>query len=135
MNRREQIQVLVVQGMKFIIVGIMNTGITLSVIFILQKLLNVHYVPSNVTGYVMGLINSFLWNRNWTFKSNGNVLRESVVFLIIFGICYSMQLAFLVILIEVLEVDADISQLIAMFFYTAINFILNKYFTFRRKEN
>lgn len=135
MKKREQIQILALQGMKFIIVGLMNTGITLSVIFILQNLLGVHYVPSNVTGYVLGLINSFIWNRNWTFKSEGNILRESVAFLITFGICYSMQLGFLVILIEVLNISKDISQLIAMVFYTAFNFILNKFFTFRRKEN
>ena len=54
-----------VQLAKYLLVGVMNTLITLVVIFVCKIYLHVTPYVSNALGYLAGLINSFLWNRRW----------------------------------------------------------------------
>ncbi len=61
----------ITQFIKFIIVGVFNTSITLSIIFILSFAFNFDYRISNAAGYLAGFINSFIWNKFWTFRSQG----------------------------------------------------------------
>lgn len=89
MNRRQQIQFL-----KFIVVGGINTVVTLFVILICKSILGLNPYLSNAFGYVAGVTNSFLWNRSWVFHSSGRMSAEAIRFLIGFGICYSMQFLF-----------------------------------------
>ena len=44
-----------VEAIRFGLVGVVNTGITLTVIFVLMKVLGVHYAVSNILGYALGL--------------------------------------------------------------------------------
>jgi len=47
-------------------------------------------------------------------------------------VCYLLQLGFLVcVLTPYLPIDPYYNQLIAMAFYTVINFIMNKFYTFK----
>lgn len=118
---------------KFCFVGVLNTIITLSIIFILMKIFRVNYIISNVIGYIAGLINSFIWNKLWTFNSKGDFKRELVLFLIVYGIVYVMQLVFLIFIKEIIKVPVDIAQIIGMVFYTIVGFIGNKFITFNKK--
>ena len=119
------------QFIKYGLVGVLNTLITLSIIFVFMKLLNVSYILSNAVGYLFGFINSFILNKIWTFKSKKSIGRESFFFVLIFVICYLLQLALLVILKEKLQIKPEYAQIIAMGFYTVINFLGNKYITFK----
>lgn len=121
------------QVIKFSVVGIINTGITIITIFILAKLLNFNYILANIIGYILGLINSFFFNRFWTFKSGGKYANQGVRFIIVFLICYMLQLGMLVLLKEKLSVSADFAQLIGMVFYTCLNFLLSKFYTFKKE--
>ncbi len=50
----------VVQFLKYAIVGVMNTIITLGVIFVCKSLLGVNDYVSTALGYVAGVLNSFI---------------------------------------------------------------------------
>ena len=119
------------QFIKFGLVGVLNTIITLSIIFVFMKLFNVSYILSNVIGYLFGFINSFILNKIWTFKSKKSIGSESFFFVLIFIICYFIQLAFLIILKEKLLVKPEYAQIISMIFYSIINFTGNKFITFK----
>ena len=125
-----------IQFIKFIGVGVINTIVSLSAIYLCMEL-GINYKLSNFIGYVVGVINSFLWNKLWIFKSHGkNIITEILFFFITFAICYMLQYVVLVFLAEKLELNKYISQLIAMACYTISNFILNKFLTFRNgKKN
>ena len=105
---------------------------------------------SNIVGYIAGLINSFFWNRKWTFKSKNRWGREFIKFTGVFLICYIPQLVLVnflntfiaghdlrfTIVNHPLEISyAFFCQLIGIVFYTTFNFLLNKYFTFRPVKN
>jgi putative flippase GtrA len=122
------------QLIKFALVGVMNTLISLGIIYLLMNLFHMDYRVSNVIGYLAGLINSFIWNRNWTFKSQGHPVKEITLFILVFGISYGLQFLFLNFLVQIIELNPNLAQPTAMIVYTLINFILNKTITFQNKE-
>ena len=118
------------QFIRFGIVGIINTLITLIVIYFLQEILHVKYTISNFIGYIAGVVNSFFWNKLWVFKKlNSNFIREAILFL---GICYGIQFISLLILVEILYVPDSWAQLLSMIVYTLCNFIMNRCITFKK---
>lgn len=135
----------VTQFFKFCLVGAMNTLVTLCTIFICKSLLGVNEYIANALGYVLGVINSFLWNKQWVFHSNGRLGREAMTFTIGFVICYSLQLLTVVSLntssFGDLEVDTGIivisgygfATLIGCGVYTLTNFLYNRLITFKKR--
>ncbi len=121
------------QLVRFGIVGIMNTLITLIIIYILQEICFVDYKIANAIGYIAGVINSFFWNKLWVFKKlNSNFIPEIALFLISFGTCYGVQFIALLILVEGLQIPDMWAQLLGMVIYTLCNFTLNKFITFKK---
>lgn len=134
------------QFIRYGLVGVLNTVVTLVVIFVCKSLLGVNDYVSNAIGYVAGVINSFIWNRQFVFHSNGKLSREMVLFLIGFGICYCVQFAIVWVLnqSEFGDVEYDlgffvisgygIATLIGMVGYTICNFIYNRCVAFKDNE-
>ena len=120
------------QALKYGVVGGVNTLITALVIWIMMHIVGTNAILANAVGYAAGVVNSFIWNLRWTFKSPDVQWRSSAIrFTVVFGICYSLQLGVLTMLNSSLTIDPYYNQLIAMAFYTLINFLLNKYYTFK----
>ena len=120
-----------IQFVKFGVVGVSNTLLTaLTIWFLLQILHFSHYV-SNIIGYIIGLINSFIWNRKWTFASNMKVTDTILRFIITFAICYLIQLGNLYLLLHFTTLDSFVCQLLSIAVYTIFNFWINKYYTFK----
>ena len=79
------------QFIRYCIVGVLNTLVTLGVIYLCKSMLGWNLYVSNALGYIAGVTNSFFCNKQWTFKSKGHYRREAVRFLLGFGICYALQ--------------------------------------------
>lgn len=133
-----------IQFMKYGIVGVMNTMLTLLVIFLCKSVFGVNEYVSNALGYMAGLINSFLWNRKWVFAASGHLSRQAMHFLLGFCLCYAAQ--FMVVwLINQSWFGAveyriwegwvisgyGIATLIGNCCYTLCNFIYNRLVTFK----
>lgn len=119
------------QFIKFGIVGISNTLLTALTIWVLLKVLHCSDYVSNLIGYIVGLLNSFIWNRKWTFESKTKVSATLFKFILTFAICYILQLGNLYLLLHFTHIDSYICQLLSIVVYTIINFILNKNYTFK----
>lgn len=137
----------IIQLAKYLLVGVMNTLITLLVIFVCKIYLGVNPYVSNALGYVAGLINSFLWNRTWVFRSNGKVSREALHFLCGFAVCYSVQLAVVWLLnqsafgsmqfvlpLGIVITGYGVATLLGNVCYTLSNFVYNRVITFKSKQ-
>lgn len=122
------------QLIKFGIVGISNTLLTAATIWVFLKVFHFNDYTSNIIGYIVGLVNSFIWNRKWTFASNTRVKDTLFKFIITFAISYIFQLGNLYLLIHYTQIDSYLCQLISIVVYTGINFILNKYYTFKNNS-
>lgn len=132
------------QFIRYGLVGVLNTVVTLVVIFVCKSLLGINDYVSNAAGYVGGVVNSFIWNRQFVFHSHGRLSREMVLFLIGFAICYCVQFAIVWTLNQSwfgdIEYDLGffvisgygIATLVGMVAYTICNFIYNRCVAFKR---
>ena len=132
---------LIMQFVKFVCVGLLNTMVTLFVIFLCKSCLGVNPWVSNAIGYIAGVVNSFLWNKQWVFKSHNGISKEAIRFLISFLFCYCIQFAVTILLATHINVEYiiygytltgyGIATVIGMVVYTVSNFILNRFYTFK----
>lgn len=130
------------QFAKYCAVGVLNTAVTLGVIFVCKSVLGVNPYVSNMLGYVAGIINSFVWNKVWVFRSHSSYRAEGLRFAVGFGICYAMQFALVWCLTQSAfgseEYDLGIfvisgygiATLLGNVLYTICNFLYNKLITF-----
>jgi putative flippase GtrA len=86
---------------------------------------------SNILGYVVGIAVSFLLNKRYTFKAQGDIISQFLKFGFSMGICYAANLLTLIILFRILGVNSYISQILAGAVYTMTGYILSKNWVFR----
>ncbi|QEN06990.1 GtrA family protein [Oceanispirochaeta crateris] len=129
-------KMLFIQAVKFGIVGFLNTAVTFIVIILFKELIGFSIYIANFAGYAAGLMNSFIWNRAWTFKSNqGDLKRQVFLFIAIWCFCFAIQMGVLFLLVDIAGIFEYVSVFMAMVVYTILNFILNRWITFNSKSN
>ncbi|MDO4320087.1 MAG: GtrA family protein [Bacteroidales bacterium] len=141
MNLRRQAEIL--RFIKYCMVGGLNTLLTLGVIFLCKSVFGIDPYVSNAAGYVVGLVNSFMWNKRWVFRSQGTYRREAVRFVLGFVVCYALQLGAVWMLnrspFGLIEIDLGmivisgygLATLLGNILYTLANFLYNRLVTFR----
>jgi putative flippase GtrA len=120
-----------VQFVKFGIVGVSNTLLTLAVYTVLLKVFGVWYLAASAIGFAVGATNGFLLNRRWTFREHvGDALTP-----VRWGIVQSGGLAVNEGLLYVFVHDAQLDKLVAQVCATAVvtvtTFFVNRAWTFR----
>lgn len=119
------------QLIRFIAVGVVNTGIGYGIIFGCMYWLGLSPELSNVTGYMIGLVASYLLHRSFTFRSKQRKRTEFFNFVAVFLIAYSANLVMLIVLVRAMQVHAGLSQVISGAIYVTASYLLNKYYVFR----
>lgn len=134
---------------KYNIIGIMNTLITLLVSYILFELLDWNLELSNFIGFVAGGCNSYLCNRIWNFKSHNDKKSEIIRFLVVFICAYGVNLAvlegcvyllkqpfcasFVNFVAKFMEKPDFIANIAANVVYVLVSFTMYKKWVFRSK--
>ncbi len=95
----------------------------------------IYYLVANVISCSTGLLCSFLLNRKYNFKVTDHTVRRMVIFFSvgIFGMFLSSVI--LHFCIDNLHFGELVSKLLSIVFVVIIQFILNKYISFRTKES
>ena len=120
-----------IQAVKYGLVGVSNTLITAIVVAVLMKLAGCSEFLSNLLGYIAGVLNSFIWNKKWTFQDTQLWYRSAFRFGLAFAICYTLQYSLVLFLNEYLPIDHLYNHYIGMLFYMVINFLANKFYAFK----
>lgn len=147
-ERRETIW----QIVKFAIVGVLNTLVDFAVFQALNLLLGWVYI-AQVVGYTCGIINSYLWNSNWTFrKQRTRSFREIALFVLVNLASLGVSLAVIWLCREVLGITNEwvagwmptalagfikgdtVDKLIATFFAIVVNYLGNRLLVFNQKK-
>ena len=120
---------------RFAVIGTINAIIIAFVIWLMMKKLSCHYIITNIVAYLIAQTNNFIGCKYWVFKNEDGpkhtIWEQLVLFAIAFGIAYSAQFLFLILLVEVGHMDKMVAQFLGLFVYGIVNFIANKRFTFR----
>ena len=118
---------------KFAIVGVLNTGLTIAVIFLLKYFFAADDVFANFIGYVLGLVCSYFLNKKWTFNHSGEFISTAIKFLIVFAVSYSINVFFLLQFIK-FGVNDYAAHLLGMPIYTLIFYFGSKYFVYLQRS-
>lgn len=121
------------QFIKFALVGVSNTLIHLMILYILTEYLYIYYVLASIIGFIIAVTNSFILNTLWTFKQN---IKEKAgfrysKFFTISVIAALTNIFLLYFITEFFGIWYILSQIIATFFSLIINFLGNKFWTYK----
>lgn len=117
---------------KFGLVGILNTGITM-VVYNILILLGVNYILANAIGYVAGVANSYIWNKNWVFKAKDKKDNSLIFkFIVVNVISFAVNSGVLILCETYITKNKTIAQLPAIIMGMGVNYILNKIWTFKK---
>ena len=126
-----QESLLIKQLSKFGFVGILNAIVSYSVFFILLVWFN--YLVSLLIAHIVGVMNSYVWNKYWTFKTEKIQIKEFIKFNFVYVIVFVVNAIFLVFLVETLKFNPKIGQLLIIPITTIISFTGHKYWSFNGK--
>jgi putative flippase GtrA len=120
-----------VQFVKFGIVGISNTLLTLAVYTLLLKVFGVWYLAASAIGFIAGTINSFLLNRRWTFRGHVGDAFTPVRWTVVQCAGLGINEGLLYLLVDDARVDKLLAQVVATAVVTVTTFVANRAWTFR----
>ena len=120
-----------VQFVKFGIVGISNTLITFAVYTLLLKVFGVWYIAASAIGFVVGAVNGFLLNRRWTFSGHVGDAYTPVRWGVVQGCGLALNEGLLYLFVDDAHVEKLVSQAFATVIVTVITFLVNRAWTFR----
>lgn len=127
------------QFLKFAIVGFINTGLDFLVYFLLTRLWDfwmVHYLWANLISFSVAITNSYILNRNWTFrhKGGGVALQYIKYFLVtLIGLCFNEGILFL--FVQVFHFYDLLAKVFAVSVVMLWNFGVYKFWIFREKKS
>jgi putative flippase GtrA len=120
------------QLLKFGLVGVLNTTIGyLAFIFFLDY---ANYMASLVMAHIIGVTNSFIWNKYWTFQSRTNIIAEFVKFNSVYAVVLLANAADLFFLVDMMKLSPRLAQLVALPAVTIISFSGHKNWSFRKES-
>lgn len=124
------------QFIKFVIVGFSNVAIDFFIYFSLTRsteYFKYHLLSANIIAFLIATINSFYWNKFWTFRDPGkNYHAQYAKFLIVStGGLVITQIIF-ILGVHNLKISDIITKCFAVVVVTFWNFALNKWWTFKK---
>lgn len=120
----------ILQFIKFSIVGLSNTAISLFVYYTLLWL-GVSYLISNTMSWIISVFNAFYWNNKYVFKNENTWIKALIRTYISYGLSFILGSTLLVILVEVFGVTKIVAPLMVLVITIPLNFVMNKFWTFR----
>lgn len=122
---------MVVQFVKFGIVGVSNTLIFFLVYTLLLKAFGMWYVAASGIGFAVGAVNGFLWNRRWTFSGHiGDALTPVRWFVVqTSGLLVNLGLVYL--FVDGVGLGELVGQAMTIVIVTVLTFFANRAWTFR----
>jgi putative flippase GtrA len=122
---------LILQFVKFGIVGVSNTLIAFAVYTLLLKGFGVWYVAASGIGFAIGAVNGFLWNRAWTFKGHVGDALTPVRWFVVQGCGLLLDLALVYVLVDGAGLDKLVGQAVTTAVVTVVTFFVNRAWTFK----
>lgn len=126
----------------FLLVGILNTMIGLSCIYLFLNIVQLPYWVATFLGNAIGACISYFLNKRFTFKSDSRIAASAVRFLFVvllsYLIAYKVGLEIVGFFIGEMNSLQDymdeIAVLLGSGFYTLLNYFGQKYYVFPSRE-
>jgi putative flippase GtrA len=120
---------------KFGLIGVINTAITILSYSFFVYIMDINYILANIIAYMLGMINSFIWNKNWVFQVKESHLSIYVRFLIVNLAMLGFNTLGLIVLVNTFQLNKLISQIVVVGLGMVINFFLTKTWAFAQNRS
>lgn len=118
---------------KFGIVGVSNTIIDFVVFYLLSFAIP-EYLAKAVS-FTLSVVNSFIWNRWWTFERKGRAPKEEMIkFLLVNLLTLCINLVMYWFWRDLLGLNKVWSFILTAPFVTLTNYILNRFWVFTKEK-
>jgi putative flippase GtrA len=123
------------QAARFLTVGLLNTALDAAIYYLLTRTVpffGATPVLAKAISYTVGILNSFFWNRLWTFRSRASASSTLLPYAAanLSGLALNtgtMQLG-----LKILGLPEGVSFILATGLTTGWNFLVSKFLIFRR---
>lgn len=122
---------LILQFVKFGIVGVSNTVISFAVYILILKAFGVWYVAASGIGFAVGAINGFLWNRAWTFRGHVGDALTPVRWFVVQSCGLLVNLALVYVFVDGVGLGKLTGQAATIAIVTVLTFFVNRAWTFK----
>lgn len=126
--------------LKFILVGIVNTLVGTGVMFALYNLAGCNYWVSSAANYIVGSIVSYFLNKYFTFQDKSRSFKTVLRFIVNISVCYLLAygiakpVTLWILSSQPQKIQENIAMLVGMGLFVCLNYIGQRFFTFK-KEN
>lgn len=119
------------QFIKFGLVGLSNTAISMSLYYALVYL-GVNYLVANLIGFMISVLNSYYWNNRYVFnKTEEGHLKPILKTYMAYGSTLLLSTFLLYLMVQQLGISQWIAPLLNLAITIPINFLINKLWAFR----
>lgn len=138
MHQMKNNKIIDIVTLKFIIVGIINTIVGTSVMFLSYNLLGFSYWVSSVANYVVGSVVSYFLNKHFTFQSKGRSLSEVIAFIVNISVCYliaygiAKPMAYKILSGYSQSIRDNVAMMIGMCLFVVLNYFGQRFIVFKR---
>jgi len=118
---------------RFSCVGGLNTLIDFGMFSLLNSLFGVNYVISQIVSYSSGTLNSYIFNKFWTFtdtKTNKKTTKEVVQFIVVNSASLGVSLIGLSILMKYSSINPYFAKIFSMVLAQLVNFLGYRFWVF-----
>lgn len=138
-SKKNNAKELVMQFVKFGLVGALNTLIAWAVYYLFLWMNEKLYMIGSVVGGILSIANAFFWNDKFVFKGKQNDIISKIKRLGKTYISYSgtslLGMVLLWVEVELFNLNKAFAPPINLIITIPLNFVINKLWTFRDKEN
>ncbi len=119
----------------YLIFGVLTTVVNIVCFWVLDKGMGVDYKMATVLAWTLAVVFAFFTNKKYVFQSKSSsfrsVLREFGSFIFFRLLSLLLDLACMILLVELLAVDSLLAKIIANVFVVIFNYFASKFVVFR----
>ena len=117
---------------RFLFVGGINTAVGYGV-YALCIFCGLHYAFAPLMSAIIGVANSYLWNKYFTFRKKDKSTSEMARFIMVYAVSYVVNLGLLYVLIDRLKISEYLAGIFALVAITLISYFGHNNFSFKGK--
>lgn len=135
-ENKENLRQLIIQFIKFGLVGVSNTFVSMAVYYLFLWINPDWYMLGSVLGTVLSILNAFVWNDLFVFTGNPkdikSVLHRLGKTYVSYGGTSLLSTVLLWLEVTVLHVSKVFAPIVNLLITIPLNYLLNRFWTFKK---
>ena len=118
------------QFLKFGVVGVSNTAVSLAVYYVCLWL-GWHYLVAHVMAWLLSVLNAFYWNYRYVFETKTPWPRALWKTYVSYGGSFLLSMGLLYVLVDQVGLSEIVAPFAVLVLTVPLNFLMNKFWAFR----